>query len=174
MRPILLPLGPGLPSVNHRLPSGPLVMSFGLLPAVGIGNSLKVAAKARSAPPPTVHGNTITASSRRRYLFCMCFPPWNALHTKHACDLSHKPSRYSVYAGIPANQPIWQPLKSPSLLGFLHFVAQSYEVPHTPIQYFTTERNTGLGIDGSCGRDKSMAGGVRYTPPADRHAPGCL
>src|SRR5258706_2008185 len=74
MRPILFPLGPGLTSVNHRLPSGPLVMSFGLLPAVGIGNSLKVAAEARSAPPPAAHNKAIVASSKRRYLFCMCSP----------------------------------------------------------------------------------------------------
>src|SRR5438105_3303452 len=36
--PILLPSS----SVNHRLPSGPVVMSLGVLLLVGIGNSVKV------------------------------------------------------------------------------------------------------------------------------------
>ncbi len=38
MRPILLPLI----SVNQRLPSGPAVMPYGVLPAVGMGYSVIV------------------------------------------------------------------------------------------------------------------------------------
>src|SRR5258708_29071613 len=121
MRPILLPLGPGPDSTNHRLPSGPLAMSLGRLLAVGIGNSLKVAAKARPAPLPAAHSKAIVASSKRRYLFCMCFPPGSQHEkTKYPTlkyDISQRsgiPELASTRAGAEPSQWPGRPLYPPA------------------------------------------------------------
>src|ERR1700730_16242554 len=70
MRPILLPV----PSVNHRLPSGPAVMSRAPPPAVGTGNSVMVTESACAAGArPAVRPTTSPVSRRERRATRCCF-----------------------------------------------------------------------------------------------------